>query len=63
MHLNPDTLIVEFIRDGQTVKAGEPGAVVVTDPTNYGMPMIRYKVGDVGIPSGKKPAPVVVPIR
>lgn len=53
LHLNCDTLIVEFIRDGKPVKAGEPGAIVVTDLTNYGMPIIRYKVGDVGIPSGK----------
>jgi phenylacetate-CoA ligase len=51
LHLNFDTLIVEFIRDGKPVKAGEAGAIVVTDLTNYGMPFIRYKVGDVGIPS------------
>jgi phenylacetate-CoA ligase len=53
MHLNSDTLIVEFIRDGQPVPPGEPGAIVVTDLTNYGMPFIRYKVGDVGVPSLK----------
>lgn len=52
MHLNCDTLFVEFIRDGKPVKPGEAGAIVVTDLTNYGMPFIRYKVGDVGIPSG-----------
>ncbi|QEM68657.1 phenylacetate--CoA ligase family protein [Geobacter sp. FeAm09] len=51
MHLNGDTLIVEFIRDGKPAKPGEAGAIVVTDLTNYGMPFIRYKVGDVGIPS------------
>ncbi|RII27482.1 MAG: capsule biosynthesis protein CapK [Geobacter sp.] len=49
MHINCDTLIVEFIRDDKPVPAGEPGSIVVTDLTNYGMPMIRYKVGDVGI--------------
>ncbi len=53
MHLNCDTLIVEFIRDGQPVPPGEPGAIVVTDLTNYGMPFIRYKVGDVGVSSSK----------
>lgn len=51
MHLNCDSLIVEFIRDGLPVPPGEPGALVVTDLTNYGMPIIRYKVGDVGVPS------------
>jgi phenylacetate-CoA ligase len=53
MHINCDTLIVEFIRDGRPVNPGEPGAIVVTDLTNYGMPFIRYKVGDVGIPSDR----------
>jgi phenylacetate-CoA ligase len=53
MHLNCDTLLVEFIRDGRPVPLGEPGAIVVTDLTNYGMPFIRYKIGDVGIPSAR----------
>ena len=57
MHLNCDTLIVEFIRDGKPVQPGEPGAIVVTDLTNYGMPFIRYKVGDVGILSSKTSCP------
>jgi phenylacetate-CoA ligase len=57
MHLNCDNLIVEFIRDGKPVPPGEPGAIVVTDLTNYGMPFIRYKVGDVGVLSTKKACP------
>lgn len=57
MHLNCDSLIVEFIRDGRPVPPGEPGAIVVTDLTNYGMPFIRYKVGDVGVPSAKTSCP------
>ena len=57
MHLNCDSLIVEFIRDGQPVPPGEPGAIVVTDLTNYGMPFIRYKVGDVGVPSALRSCP------
>ena len=54
LHLNLNTLIVEFIKDGRPVKPGEPGSIVVTDLTNYGMPFIRYKVGDVGIPADKR---------
>ena len=54
LHLNLNTLIVEYIKDGRAAKAGEPGAIVVTDLTNYGMPFIRYKVGDVGTPSAKQ---------
>jgi phenylacetate-CoA ligase len=54
LHINMDTLIVEFIREGKAVQAGQTGAVVVTDLTNYGMPFIRYELGDVGIPSDRK---------
>ncbi len=51
LHLNLDTVVVEFLRDGRPVAPGEPGAVVVTDLTNRAMPLIRYKVGDVAVPS------------
>jgi phenylacetate-CoA ligase len=53
LHINLDTLILEVIRDGKQASPGEPGSIVVTDLTNYGMPFIRYKVGDVGILSEK----------
>lgn len=46
LHVNMDTLCLECLRDGKPVGAGETGAVVVTDLTNYGMPFIRYLVGD-----------------
>ncbi|HEX8948586.1 MAG TPA: hypothetical protein VF790_06470, partial [Dissulfurispiraceae bacterium] len=52
LHINMDTLLVEFVKDGFPIAAGAEGAIVVTDLTNSGMPFIRYKVGDVGIPSG-----------
>ncbi len=53
LHLNLDTLVVEFLRDGRPARAGEPGAIVVTDLTNLAMPFIRYRVGDVGVPSDR----------
>jgi len=31
------------------VELGEPGRIVVTDLFNYGMPLIRYDTGDIGI--------------
>ena len=46
LHVNMDTLVVECLRDGRQAKPGETGALVVTDLTNYGMPFIRYLVGD-----------------
>ncbi|MFV0422329.1 phenylacetate--CoA ligase family protein [Oleidesulfovibrio sp.] len=48
LHVNMDTLIVECVDgDGCPVPQGESGAVVVTDLSNMGMPIIRYRVGDV----------------
>lgn len=55
MHLNIDHLYIEFIKeDGSPAKAGEEGAIVVTDLINHGMPLIRYKIEDVGIPTDRK---------
>ncbi|QGY39164.1 phenylacetate--CoA ligase family protein [Pseudodesulfovibrio cashew] len=47
LHINMDTIILECVDpNGIPVAPGEVGAVVVTDLSNYGMPIIRYKVGD-----------------
>ena len=50
-HLTTENLVVEFIKQNKHVSAGELGEIVLTDLTNYGMPFIRYKIGDVGKPS------------
>jgi len=55
IHLNIDHLYIEFIKDdGTPAKPGEQGNIVVTDLINKGMPLIRYKVEDVGIPTDRK---------
>jgi phenylacetate-CoA ligase len=51
MHINSECLFIEFLRNGKPVKDGEPGDIVITDLFNFGMPFIRYQLGDVGIPS------------
>lgn len=54
MHLNLDHNIVEFLRDdGSPCAPGEDGRIVVTELVNFGMPMLRYEVGDRGVPSGR----------
>ncbi len=54
-HLNIEHLIIEFVKkDGTDAKPGESGDIIVTDLLNKVMPMIRYKVEDVGMPSLKK---------
>jgi phenylacetate-CoA ligase len=55
MHLNIDHLFVEFIKeDGSPAGDGEEGVIVVTDLINNGMPLIRYKIEDVGIPTARE---------
>lgn len=55
LHLNIEHLFIEFIKeDGSPAKPGEPGKIVVTDLMNRAMPLIRYQVEDVGVPSGRK---------
>jgi len=54
-HLNSDSIIVEFIKeDGTMAKAGEEGEIVITSLNSYTMPFIRYRLGDMGIPSDEK---------
>lgn len=48
LHVNPLTHYVELIKpDGSLAGPGETGDVVVTLLTNYAMPLIRYRIGDV----------------
>ncbi len=53
LHINFDNLYVEVVNDGQPVEDGEFGDILVTDYNNKGMPLIRYKLGDVGRLSSK----------
>ncbi len=47
-HLNMDFGITEILnKDNQPVKIGEMGRIVATGLHNFGMPLIRYKTGDV----------------
>ncbi len=48
LHLNAESLIVECLHNDRPVEPGEPGEVVITDLENRGMPLIRYRIGDIG---------------
>jgi phenylacetate-CoA ligase len=55
MHLNIEHLYIEFLRpDGTQAAPGEEGAIVITDLVNRGMPFIRYRIEDVGVPSDRR---------
>lgn len=47
-HMNVDSVVVEFVRDEENVAAGEDGEIVITNLFNYAMPLIRYRLGDIG---------------
>ncbi|MBI4499153.1 MAG: phenylacetate--CoA ligase family protein [Chloroflexi bacterium] len=51
MHLNAETIYTEFIRDGAPCQPGEPGEIILTALDLYAMPLLRYKVEDIGSPS------------
>jgi len=51
LHILADNNYVEFLKNGQPVLAGEEGLIVLTNLNNYGMPLLRYQLGDTGIPS------------
>lgn len=50
LHLFTDGALVEILdASGQPVRPGEMGRLVVTDLFNFGMPMIRYEIGDMAV--------------
>jgi len=52
MHTMDENVIVELIRDGRPVGAGESGEIVITHLDAYAMPFIRYRTGDIGRHAG-----------
>lgn len=53
-HINSDRFYLEILKnDGLPAGQGEIGEMVITDLDNYGFPFIRYKIGDMAVPSEK----------
>jgi len=53
-HIDIDAVIMEFVREGEIVSAGERGEIVYTGLYNYAMPLIRYAIEDIGVPSSEQ---------
>ncbi len=47
LHEDIDSVIMEIVRDGRPADPGEKGEIVVTGLVNKGMPLIRYRLGDI----------------
>ncbi|MFH1279660.1 MAG: hypothetical protein ABIK65_14930 [Candidatus Eisenbacteria bacterium] len=52
LHMITDWAVLEFLKDGDPVRPGETGEIVVTGLQNFAQPLIRYRIGDYGTPSG-----------
>lgn len=49
LHISAENMIVEIVdNDGRQLPNGEPGEIVITDLTNFSMPLIRYRMKDYG---------------
>ena len=49
MHLDAESVLMEVLRaDGTPAEIGEEGDVVLTSLSNTLMPIVRYRVGDIG---------------
>jgi phenylacetate-CoA ligase len=54
MHINMENNFIEIVNDaGQPVAPGQEGAIVITTLWNKAMPLIRYKIEDVGVISDR----------
>ncbi|MHA7836089.1 MAG: phenylacetate--CoA ligase family protein [bacterium] len=51
LHLTHENMFFEFVRDGRPAKPGETAELVVTNLNGYSAPLLRYRVGDVVVPS------------
>jgi len=53
-HISAENVIVEIVDDAdKPVPVGGEGRILVTSLHNYGMPFIRYEIGDIGVISDK----------
>lgn len=50
LHVSAENLFVEVLTEsGRPARHGESGELVITDLHNYGMPFIRYRMGDMAV--------------
>ena len=47
LHVLDDNVYLEVLANGKPVRPGETGEVIVTKLTNFAMPLIRYRNGDL----------------
>jgi phenylacetate-CoA ligase len=55
-HVSDDAVVLEVLRDGVPVKEGETGVLTGTNLLAYGMPFLRFEIGDIAT-RGPDPCP------
>jgi phenylacetate-CoA ligase len=48
-HVNVESVLFEFARNGEFVSHGEKGEMICTGLVNKALPLIRYKIDDIGV--------------
>ncbi|MBI4436576.1 MAG: hypothetical protein HY590_04110, partial [Candidatus Omnitrophica bacterium] len=48
LHISMEHMKIEFLQEGQPAPPHETSEIVVTTLRNFAMPLIRYRIGDVG---------------
>jgi len=55
LHIITNDAYIEFLDEKEEqVASGEEGALIITSLNNHVMPLIRYRIGDIGIPNDEK---------
>jgi phenylacetate-CoA ligase len=54
-HVNSDHLVLEFEETAAAADGGGPRRIFVTNLHSFAFPIIRYDIGDVGLPSSRPP--------
>nr|MBN2277842.1 phenylacetate--CoA ligase family protein [candidate division Zixibacteria bacterium] len=58
LHIMMEHNLLEVVGpDGQPCRSGDEGEIVVTNLNNYSTPLIRYRIGDLGIMKEYEPCP------
>ena len=48
LHVSAENNLIEILCDDRPTSPGETGSIIVTNLNNWGMPFIRYSIGDEG---------------
>ena len=48
LHVSAENNLIEILCDDRPTRPGETGSIIVTNLNNWGMPFIRYSIGDEG---------------